>query len=497
MLACVLLALALMLGLAAWLPQAPESATDPIAFSRWRSASQARLGSAFTPLQEAGLLAIQRSPILRGLIALAALGLMVRALETIQTAWRARRFQPPPTLAPTQASTDLPLDDIASLLRQKRFRVLREGDAICADRFPWADAGRLAIYLGALIVIGSLVLSSLTGWRVGNLTLGIGQMLPINAPHGTSYYVRLEELDSASQSRLALLNETDTIGAGALGPYRPVELAGLTIAIRDIGPAIRVSATLTDGQAVSLQASAASEPVRELVLLLTRDEPDRFFAVPQVALVVRLSRGADTPSSIRAQAYRSRTGAVIYDDRVPADGQVVLEEVNLHLARETYAVLEVTRDPGKLPALAGIAMLGLGLTLAALWPVKRLWAIGGSNGTQLVGDAAMIQTIAPSVNSTSEPKRPWPTILSLGWRIGFAVLSLAVGGLTVLNLMRGQPLWTPDSVAPAFLAAWLMGCAAAVWEQPALRWATLALAVLALIAAAILTGFTLPAGLGW
>jgi len=497
MLACVLLAIALMLGLAAWLPQAPESATEPIAFSRWRSTSQARFGGTFTPLQEAGLFAIQRSGVLRGLIALAALGLMVRALETVQTAWRARRFQPPPTLAPVQASTELALDDVISLLRQRRFRILREGDAVCADRFPWADAGRLAIYLGALIVIGSLVLSSLMGWRVGNVTLGAGQMLPINAPHGTSYYMRLEALDSDHRSHISLLQETDTIGTGALAPHQPVELAGLTVAIRDTGPAIRASATLTDGQVVNLQASAASEPVRELVLLLTRDDPDRFFAVPQAALVVRLSRGADAPDSIRAQVYRSRTGAVIYDDRIPPDGAVTIEEVNLRLARETYAVLEVIRDPGKLPALAGIAMLGLGLMLAALWPVKQLWAIRGSNGTQLAGDAAAVQTIASGAHSTSAPERPWPTLLSVGWRVGLAILSLAAGGLIVFNLIRGQPLGAGDPAVPAVLAAWLMGCAAALWKQPALRRATLALAGLDLIAAAVLIGLTLPAGLGW
>jgi hypothetical protein len=492
-LASVLLAIALLLALSAWLPQAPDSATDPVGFSRWRSDAQVRFGNTFALLRETGLFTLDHSAVLRGLIALVALCLIVRTIDSVQAAWRARRFQPPPALAAPEATTERLLEDITAVLQRQRFRIVREGDTLRADRFVLADVGRLVVYLGALIVIGSLMLSNLTDWRASGLTLGVGQMVPINAQHGTSYSLRLDALDSATRGQVTLLRETDEIGTGYLAPDRPLDLAGLTISISGDGPAIRASATLTDGQPVLLQAAANTAPTTELLLLLTRDEPDRFFAVPEVGvgLVVRLSRG-ESLDAVRAQVYRSRTGEVLFDNIVPPDGQVSVENVILHFRTERYVVLALTRDPSRSMMLAGMTVLALGLMLATFWPRRQLWAIGSSNGTRLIGDADAVQAIASSANSIPRRVRVSRAIASIGWRLALAILSVVTGTLILSSLMRGRPLWLEASAAPAFVAAWLASCAAIVWTRRVSRWVALVMAIVALAAVAIQPGMGLP-----
>jgi hypothetical protein len=83
--------------------------------------------------------------------------------------------------------------------------------------------------------------------------------------------------------------------------------------------------------------------LESLLLLLTRDEPDRYFAVPESELVVEVSRNGRQPPAIGVQVYRSRTGAVITDSEVQSDGQLNVENTTLTFGVETYAVLDLAR----------------------------------------------------------------------------------------------------------------------------------------------------------
>jgi hypothetical protein len=429
LLAFALLALALLMALSGWLPQAPDSVSDPMAFSRWLGETQAHFGS-FALLRQAGLFSLEQSPALRALLALATLCLLVRLVESVQAAWSARRF------------------------------------------FP--NAGRIAIYLGATLVITGLAISSAAGWRASNLTLGVGQMTLIG--HGTPYSLRLDALDAANK-QVALLRETDVIGQGDVALERPMRAADLAIFLSGEGPAIRASATLTDGQPVDLQAAATSTPATELLLLLTRDEPDRFFAAPQAGLVVQLSRGAGGSSSILAQVYRLPAGATIFEGEIPADGRLSVENTVFTLSAENYAVLDVARDPGTPLTLAGMVVLALGLALAALWPVNQPEA-----------PAALSETPPP----LTRQERLSRLIKSAWWKVGLAILSVTMSIVVAHSLARAGTLWPPASAAPALVAAWLAGCAAAVMPRRATGWATLALAVIALAAWAIWPGILLP-----
>jgi len=69
------------------------------------------------------------------------------------------------------------------------------------------------------------------------------------------------------------------------------------------------------------------------------------------------------------------------------------------------------------------------------------------------------------------------------------------GVMVVRSLARDGTLWPVTSAAPTLVAAWLTGCAAIVWPHRILRWATLALAAIVVVAVLIWPSSMLPPSL--
>ncbi len=477
LLAVVLLAMALVFALAAWLPQSPDGASDPVAFSRWRGETQIRFGSLFALLQQIGLFSLERSPILRVLIASLTLCLSLRLVESLQSVWRARYSPQPLVRAPLAILIEPALGDVAAHLRKRRFRVAVEGEAVYADRFPVANAGQIVTYLGALLIITGLAVSSATGWRVSNLTLGLGQMATIG--HGSPYSLRLDALDSNLTGQITLLKETDAVAQGPLAFGRPVRQGNLAVFLVGAGPAVRASATFTDGQMLRLQASAASAPAPELLFLLTRDEPDRYIGAPEAGLVVRVSRGTDNLQPLHVQVYRSNTGNIAFEGDVPSETQVTVENASFTLRPEAFAVLAIARDTGLPVTLMGAIILALGLVTAAFWPVRQLAAIADADGTKLLGEANLARELASGSTPVTRRRRWLDALTSVGWKIGLALLSGLMALFTARSLMRNGALW-PSTALTWVAVAWLASCAAMLLPQRAPRWAALALTLVLL-----------------
>lgn len=489
LLGLVLLALALLLALAAWIPQAPDSASNPIAYSRWLAEIRTNLGSSFALWQQIGLFSLERHPALRVLLALATLALIVRLLKSIGAARLAWRRSPALSRGAAELAHEPLLKEMAAALQARRFRVVRQGNTLHADRFPLGDAGGIALYLGALLTLLGLAISTAAGWRASNLTLGVGQATLVG--HGTPYSIRLDSFDSTGAGELTLLGEANQIGAGRLTFGHPMHLAGLTMFVSGKGPAIRASAALTNGPPLDLQTSATSAPVQELLLLLTPDEPDRYFAVPNRELVIEVSRNGGQPPEIGAQAYRSQTGAVITDTQIRSDGQLNIDNAILMFGEETYAVLDLVHDPGRPVTQTGMVMLTLGVALAVIWPARRLGVSTGPDGIQVTGDANSVRALNPAPGS-----RMWPRLAAwIKAKLGWVLLSVLVGMMAVQSMTSSGTFWPPVSAAPALVAAWLVGCAAVILPNKGLQWATLALAVTAIAAIPIWPALVFPPGL--
>jgi hypothetical protein len=489
-LAVVLLAIALTLAVAAWLPQSPDAASDPVAFSRWRGETQTRLGSSFTLLQQAGLFSVERGPVLRVLLSVLALCLSLRLLDSLKAAWRARRSPQQPPHTSFERTTEQSLDGIAAALRKRRFRVIQEGNMLLADRFPAADAGQIAIHLGALLIVISLAISSAAGWRMTNMTLGPEQMAALG--HGTPYSLRLDALTPNLTGRITLLKEAEATVESELAVGQPMRWGDLAVFITGIGPAIRASATFTDGQLLRLQASAASPPAAELLLLLTRDDPDRYIGAPDAGLVLRLSRGTGDSQAIHVQVYRRNTGSIVFEGDLPSKTVISAENANFTLAPEVFAILTITRDPGLPITLAGALILALGLLMSAFWRVGRLTAVAEAGETRLIGETDVIRTIEPNA---APGRQRLEVAASVGWKVGLALLSGLIGFTVARSLTLGGALGFASPLISALAAAWLASCAAALLPQRALRWAALALAIAASMVVLSRPGLLIGTGL--
>jgi hypothetical protein len=68
------------------------------------------------------------------------------------------------------------------------------------------------------------------------------------------------------------------------------------------------------------------------------------------------------------------------------------------------------------------------------------------------------------------------TIPALAWKLGLTVLGLAALAAYVASLNKGE-LAPTGSLPLTWLAAWLIGCALAVWNHRLGRWAIVLLGV--------------------
>jgi hypothetical protein len=288
-LAILLLALAAGLTITTLLPQMPSD--SPVAYARWLSETQARLGRATPALQTLGLFTVTRSLGFRTLLALTAACLALRLIE------------------------------IGSRLRRK---------------WAWADLFPTLAHAGTLVLLAGLLVTHLWGWQAtGVVVLGDERV----ALPGTAGWLALDQ---------------DTL--------RVSHSAGLATFVEARGPAIRARAIDNSGQVLSLRQAPESDPLAELSVALTED---RYFAIPDAQLVVRLTlqpgQHLQPDSPVLVQVYRSPPGELATEAVMEGSAEVTVDNVTLHLTRIPYAKVTATFNPGSWPTGAGIVLLAVGL----------------------------------------------------------------------------------------------------------------------------------------
>jgi hypothetical protein len=236
-------------------------------------------------------------------------------------------------LAFTAASLALRLIEIGGQLRRQ---------------WAWADLFPALGHAGALVLLAGLLVTHLWGWQTTGVVVLGGERITLP---GAAGWIALDQ---------------DTL--------RVSHSAGLVTSIEARGPAVRARATDSAGQTLPLQQTAESEPVVELTMALTED---RYFAVPQAHLVVRLAEPPGQPdaahSSVLVQVYRSPPGQLATETVMEGDTQVVIDSVTLDLVSIPYAKVTATFNPGLWPSVVGIVLLAVGLLGGAVLAARRLW----------------------------------------------------------------------------------------------------------------------------
>jgi hypothetical protein len=132
----LLLSIAAGLIITSWLPQVPS--TDPAAYARWLSGTQAQFGKATPTMQTLGLFTITRSFSFRALLSLLAGCLLLRLIENSDHLWQSK------------GTTEI-----------------------------WTDLFPLLAHAGVLLLLLGLLLTHQWGWRVDGLILQSGERITL------------------------------------------------------------------------------------------------------------------------------------------------------------------------------------------------------------------------------------------------------------------------------------------------------------------------------
>lgn len=279
-LAVCLFVLALYLLLLARIPQFPPG---PATTDRWLV--QTRFGPWTGTMYRLGLFSLAGSPAISVLLSLLAFLLFLRTAELA--------------------------DAFCSRLRDRDHR----------GRW-WDGMFPLLACLGALVLLGGLLIGHRWGWREEGLV----------GPETASFPGR---------------------DKGAPRSY----LVGF-------GPSLTVRATDDVDRPLKLQQTARESAQTELVLYLTPAAPERSFAIPESGLVVRLGVRGDlsAQSPILVEIFRAPGGERVQEATMGGDRfSLTVDRVHLEISRQPYPLLALADDPGLWLKWVGMVLGMMGL----------------------------------------------------------------------------------------------------------------------------------------
>lgn len=397
--ALAITSVALLLVLAACLPQMP--ANDLIAYSRWLSDTQARLGPLYNFFNPLGLFATTNTLLFR--LALALLG-MSAALRLIDTVYRLR--QPARTVT------------------------TRSGSAA------------ILAYGGLLIVLLGLLLGVFIDERNDGVIVPPEGMTSVA---GTPYAVQLNEVNEPA-AQVTVLRQAEPVAQGVIAPRQPL-MAGVTLYLEHIGPALKITAARGPTLTLDLQSSANNPPQPQVLLLFTPEQTEGFVAAPEANLVLRISPSG--PGEYTAQIYQSATGQALGSQPVRAGESLTIGGITFAFEPAAYVIVSVVQQPSHGLILAGALIAVLGLLGLAVWPLTAATSPHSHRLGWLVRGLWLIWTAA-----------------CLGvWLLAYPIAA-ALGHYAVLvELATAAWLWISGSVATSGRSRWVLvglGLAAAV-----------------------------------
>lgn len=335
-LAALVLALAALLLAAAFLPQTPQA--DPVAYSRWLSETQQRFGSLASPFISLGLFSITRALGFRLIAALLGLSCALRLIDQFDR-WRARPN--------------------------------RRGRSVIAA---------ILLYAGALLVLIGLVLGLFTDTRTDDVTVEPGT---VTAVPGTPYALRLDALNDG-RAAVTVLSDGQPIGQGELADRQPLAAAGVSIYLRDVGPALIITATRRSGEPLGLQRTVDSPPQPEKLLSFAPDRRESFVAAPDAQVVLQVTWL--TADRYTAQVLQTATGKVLAGREIVPGDTLSVDAVTFGFRPAAFVTVAVTQQPAHALIIPGWLLINLGVLGMLLWratragPIARLrptgrWAI--------------------------------------------------------------------------------------------------------------------------
>ena len=159
----------------------PQQNIDAVKVSSWKEAHPS-----LTPVYEKlGLFSVYNSVWFSAIYILLMVSLVGCIIPRLQVYWRGMRARPPRAprnLGRLPESRAFVLDDdadavltrAAAVLKRRRYRVVRDGDSVAAERGFLREAGNLVFHLSVLVVLVGFAFGQLYGYKGGVITV-VGQ----------------------------------------------------------------------------------------------------------------------------------------------------------------------------------------------------------------------------------------------------------------------------------------------------------------------------------
>jgi hypothetical protein len=354
----VLLALALALLLAAWMPQTTLAGKDVDLV--WQGEMQRRFGDVGwfralrDPLEALGGFHVTDAPGFRILLALLATALFVRLVDQAASFWHA--WQPFGSQAPADAE-DAPAAPTAT------------------SQGVWPPLGMMAVYLGGLVILLGAAISNVWGWQVGPLPLAPGQRAALERDDDLS--VALVSLSEDGQRGTAEIwrGAENLVTAGDLAVGRPLAGDGVGAYLVGSGLGLHVEARSTEAGALALETGPSRTAQDALTVMFTPETPRHVISVrgAQLVLLLEIPESNQGDARPRIQVFRAGSGEFLLEQDVPEERVFILDDVTLSLAPITYAQVRVIRDKGAFWSQVGAIVLAVGLLTYALGPWVYRW----------------------------------------------------------------------------------------------------------------------------
>ncbi|MDW8269248.1 MAG: hypothetical protein RMN24_08790 [Anaerolineae bacterium] len=363
------------------LPQAPTPlGHDPFALSAWRTATATTVpaGSLWARL---GLFDLARSPWLQPLLALPALGLILRLSERLRLAWTTRRLAPPTQALPLTVIRDEtiiltgPTPSLAERMATWPGRAYLETGADGLEqwqgdrhqRWTWTAA---CLEAGGLLLVAALWLNLRLGWQVDGLVLEPGaEVSPISVSH-----LRLSLDPQATTLTLCCPSATASITARRLG--RPT----LWVRVGPVYPALTLTATAA-GEPLLLQAvEQGGAATTTLTLRFPQERAERGVAVPARNWFLRLVALDDETYSLQVVDAANN---LLLTETLTGATALAVADVTLQLQPTRAVAAAVVARPGVILLAPALILLIVGGVARARFPYLRLGLRRNAHGLAL------------------------------------------------------------------------------------------------------------------
>lgn len=413
--AALFVLLALLLALAAVLPQLPPG-LEAAATERWLTTAAGRFPGAGALLRSVGAFDLLRSSWAHALMAALAFNLALRVAAQARFLSQLKQPIVPPTpprrVTSRRATLPGPLTPTVTRLRgalESHYTTISvESDTgraqLFAQRRAAGTPGPLLVYVGLLVLLIGLAVDGAIGWRAADVALAPGNATTLNRP-GAPQLTLDDVADNGSTARADVtLAHTGRSRNVRSGPATPARWGNLWLSQQATGPALAVTAADTNGRALVVQALAPDNEVGPTVhVLFQQTQSEQGFAIPARNLTFRVVSYPALPEQgiagpvFLVEAYRGDDVAPAATELVEDVGSLVLDNVTLALRRDRYVVLQVAYLPGLLPILLGGVLVLAGVVMISSGGMARVWVHLAADGDHVLAVVGAAGPAAPQV----------------------------------------------------------------------------------------------------